>query len=138
MGNRAVISIGKEYSDTNVGIYVHWNGGKDSVEGFLLAAKRQLGGRLGDGTYGTARLIQCVTSFFPGALSAGVGVCGSLDCDNGDNGVYVVDPETMEIVDRKHFDAGEQQEHNPKEIAELIVRAISTGEAATKTIVNAG
>jgi hypothetical protein len=38
MGNRAVITLkpheGKSYGN-QVGIYVHWNGGRDSIEAFL-------------------------------------------------------------------------------------------------------
>ena len=33
MGNRAVITTRKDLKD--IGIYLHWNGGRDSVEGFL-------------------------------------------------------------------------------------------------------
>ena len=36
MGNRAVITNKAK----NFGIYVHWNGGRDSIEGFLEAARR--------------------------------------------------------------------------------------------------
>jgi len=43
MGNRAVITTAP-YSTSNVGIYVHWNGGRASVEGFLKAC-RELGYR---------------------------------------------------------------------------------------------
>ena len=41
MGNRAVIAFeqnGKQ-DKNSVGIYLHWNGGRDSVEGFLQTAK---------------------------------------------------------------------------------------------------
>ena len=51
MGNRAVIAFvaddGTQDKDLCLGIYLHWNGGRDSVEGFLEYAKKQ-GLRAGD------------------------------------------------------------------------------------------
>ena len=120
MGNRAVIAIG-EYADDSIGIYVHWNGGRDSVEGFLLAAREVMVGREGDKPYSTARLIQCIGNFFNGNLSFGVDFCKNLHCDNGDNGVYVVDPETLEITGRFHAPSSEQCCHNPSDIARRIL-----------------
>ena len=35
MGNRAVI----HFQDSNVGMYVHWNGGRDTIEPMLEVAK---------------------------------------------------------------------------------------------------
>ena len=92
MGNRAVIAFQREEltflaSDT-VGIYLHWNGGSESVEAFLTAAK-ELGVRPDD--YGVARLCQIIGNWFGGTLSIGIGKCRTLDTDNGDNGTYVVD-----------------------------------------------
>ena len=92
MGNRAVIAFQREEltflaSDT-VGIYLHWNGGPDSVEAFLTAAK-ELGVRPDD--YGIARLCQILGNWFGGTLGIGIGTCRTMDTDNGDNGTYVVD-----------------------------------------------
>jgi hypothetical protein len=100
MGNRAVISLGKRRSSENVAIYLHWNGGRASIEGFLLATKAIMAGREGDGLYATARLVETIGSFFEGNTSVGVGLQSSLDCDNGDNGMYLVDPESLEIIGR--------------------------------------
>ena len=92
MGNRAVIAFQEENWNTvqpdSVGIYLHWNGGPDSVTAFLDAAK-QLGVRPDD--YGVARLCQIIGNWFGGTLSLGIGKCRTLDTDNGDNGTYVVD-----------------------------------------------
>jgi len=95
MGNRAVIAFQEENwttiaSDT-VGIYLHWNGGPDSVHAFLDAAK-ELGVRRED-DYGAARLCQIIGNWFGGTLSVGIGLCRTMDTDNGDNGTYVVDLE---------------------------------------------
>ena len=60
MGNRAVIGFVNdkmEYDTDSVGIYLHWNGGRDSVEGFLQTAKDY---GLRSGSYGLARLTQII------------------------------------------------------------------------------
>ena len=96
MGNRAVIN----FKDSKVGIYMHWNGGRESIEAFLRAAKT-LGLREGDPTYGLARLTQIIGNFFGGSLSLGVGLLSELDCDNQDNGQYIID-DNFNIVGRKY------------------------------------
>ena len=35
MGNRAVITTANEWAHGGIGVYLHWNGGLDSVEAFL-------------------------------------------------------------------------------------------------------
>ena len=95
MGNRAVIAFqdeSLEHVQLNApGIYLHWNGGPESVTAFLDAAK-ELGVRR-ESEYGAARLCQIIGNWFGGTLSLGVGVCRRMDIDNGDNGTYVVDLE---------------------------------------------
>lgn len=94
MGNRAVITTAP-FNKNNVGIYLHWNGGIESIEAFLGAA-RELGYRSpdldSDASYGFARLTGLICLFFDitNDTSIGVDVCRNLDCDNGDNGVYLV------------------------------------------------
>ena len=66
MGNRAIITTKEGYQNNGAGIYLHWNGGRDSVEGFLLYAKLQ-GCRGGD--YGLARMTQYIGNWFGGTLS---------------------------------------------------------------------
>jgi len=79
-----------------------------------------------DSAYARARLVQVMTTFFPGNLSIGLGKCGTLDCDNYDNGLYVIDSKTLEIKDRKFFDdREEQQEYDIVEMSESILRAIT-------------
>lgn len=88
MGNRAVITDEKK----EIGIYVHWNGGPESICAFLTYAK--LSGVRNceyDESYFFARLTQIITNFFGGIISCGVGAYKHLDVDNGDNGVYIVD-----------------------------------------------
>ena len=94
MGNRAVIAF--ENKPDAVGVYVHWNGGVESVLAFCHAAK-SMGARSpnGDNTYAMAGLIRAITLFMhynPGELlSMGVGTVGGLDCDNYDNGLFIID-----------------------------------------------
>lgn len=129
MGNRAVITTAP-YSDDSVGIYVHWNGGRASVEGFLAAAKalgyRQPGH---DPSYALARLTQVISTFFEDGLCVGIGVNRQLDCNNGDNGVYVIDGD-WEIVGREFVGEGseaveEVDAAKTASIANLIVNRIN-------------
>ncbi len=90
MGNRAIITT----ADKNIGIYLHWNGGRESVEAFVaycaLKGYRTPGQ---DAPYAFARLAQVVGNFFGGGLS--VGVLGAQDiAEMGgwlDNGIYLLD-----------------------------------------------
>lgn len=113
MGNRAVITTAP-YSDDNVGIYVHWNGGRASVEGFLKAAK-ELGYRSPgtDRSYALAGLAGLIWSYLgTEGLSVGIDLCKNLDTDNGDNGVYLIDGD-WEIVGRDNWDAEWPEEVDP-------------------------
>lgn len=127
MGNRAVITFGVRTEDGKyltdyesikyqAGIYLHWNGGYDSVLGFCEYCKvRQFRG----GDYGLARMTQVIANFFGGNLSIGVGVLDHMDCDNGDNGVYVLSDD-FEIIDRLFYEGDEQDEYNLIEMLEEI------------------
>lgn len=100
MGNRAVITT----RNKNLGIYVHWNGGRESIVTFLTYCKLK-GYRCPESdNYGWARLCQVIANFFGGTNSIGIGKYENLDIDNGDNGVYII--ENWEIVDRLYEDEG--------------------------------
>ena len=88
MGNRAVITFDKKPSRNSVGIYLHWNGGPESVLAFLEAA-RHFKVREGD-DYEAARVVQIIGNFFGGTTSIGIERLSRLDCANGDNGVFAV------------------------------------------------
>ena len=92
MGNRAVITDKKG----KVGLYLHWNGGRDSVEGFLEYCKRKgCRGFGSDSEYALSRLDQVAGNYIGGTLSVGI----TTYCKNGeDNGVYVV--EGWDIIGR--------------------------------------
>ena len=119
MGNRAVIVSKNSVIEINgrkainpyaIGVYLHWNGGRDSVEGFLAYCDIQ-GYRMpsADRSYGFARLTQTIANYFDSGLSVGVDLAMNLDCDNWDNGVYIID--RWNIVDRMYFDGEEQTDY---------------------------
>jgi len=106
MGNRAVIAFKSEQfeKDQSPAIYLHWNGGRDSVEAFLRAGER-LGIRGNDPTYCMARLTQVIGNYLGGTLSLGVGCYGNFR-DPGDNGVYWI--KNWEIVERETWTGGSE------------------------------
>jgi hypothetical protein len=131
MGNRAVITTAP-FDNNAIGIYVHWNGGRASVEGFLLACK-ELGYRSpgSDRGYAMARLVGAIGLFFGGSLSLGLGTCKELDCDNGDNGVYLIGDD-WQIVGRVHYRGGEEEDpEKTRQIADQIILKIDAAEAAS-------
>lgn len=87
MGNRSYVA----FPDAGVAVYLHWNGGLESVLAFLDFMKER--GDRGE-TYGAARFCQVVGNFFGGTLS--VGVTGCTDpaaLSDEDNGCFVVGPD---------------------------------------------
>lgn len=124
MGNRAVIvskndiiKVGgvKTIKPTAIGVYLHWNGGQDSVRGFLEYCKAlEFRSTEYDRHYGFARLTQIAANFFDDGLCIGTDLALNLDYDNGDNGVYVIDE--WNIVDRLYFEGEEQNRFPLKEM----------------------
>ena len=102
MGNRAVITT----RNKDLGVYLHWNGGRDSVEAFLLYCKLKKYRAPENDCYGWARLCQVIGNYFGGELSLGIDRYDRLDADNGDNGVYII--ENWEIVHREFYEGEEQ------------------------------
>jgi len=112
MGNRAVITLKTHKADYSkqVGIYVHWNGGRASIEGFLKYCELQGFRAPSADNCGWARLTQVIANYFGGdGLCVGVDVCKHLDCNNYDNGVYFI--ENWQIVGRDHFEGQEQNDY---------------------------
>ncbi len=108
MGNRAVITTeaGWRSPENNLGVYLHWNGGRDSIEGFLKYCELH-GYRSPDyDCYGWAYLSGVISNFFGDGLSVGIDVVSKLDTDNIDNGTYIISG--WEIVGREEF-RGEEQ-----------------------------
>ena len=107
MGNRAVITTSRNLTDT--GIYLHWNGGRDSVEAFLAYCNLKHYRKPEHDSYGFAMLINVITNTFGDGLSCDVNTCSRLDCDNYDNGVYII--KDWYIVDRM-YEHGEQYHYD--------------------------
>lgn len=116
MGNRAVIAT----SDltTSPAIYLHWNGGPESVLAFLHAAK-ELGFQdpTGDVAYGTAYLQALICMYFGNGLSTGISALKNSDTDNGDNGVYRLGP-GWTIKSRLHVPDYEKKDGDYKSTVE--------------------
>ena len=137
MGNRALIAF-KEKESTKKKeevpcIYLHWNGGRDSVEAFLDATKR-LGVRTNDQFYGMARLTQIISNFMGGTLSIGISNVGDWALDFLDNGIYWV--EGLEIYDRTDTYNGfeEQKEYDHEELVKAIIDANSFVHEETEVV----
>ena len=105
MGNRAVILS----RNSDLGIYLHWNGGIDSVEAFLTYCKMKGYTAPSQDCYGWARLTQVISNFIGGTNSIGIDIACKLDQNNFDNGVYVIDG--WDIVERKYYHGAEQNEY---------------------------
>ena len=108
MGNRAVITTKANMDNNGVGVYLHWNGGRDSVRAFLKYCELKGYRAPSDDNYGWARLCQVIGNFFGGSTSLGIDTVNNLDCNNWDNGVYLI--EGWELVGRMYFD-GEEQDY---------------------------
>lgn len=113
MGNRAVIQIERNPLE----IYLHWNGGRDSIEPILKYAKQV---KIRSGDYGVARLCQIIGNTLGGTLSLGVAPKGYYSGDE-DNGTYVLDDE-LNIVDRIGVSEEfvEESYHDPDEMFDCV------------------
>lgn len=125
MGNRAVITTSTDVEvdkSNDIGIYLHWNGGRDSVEAFLTYCRISGFRPPEQDCYGWARLCQVIGNFFGGdRLSVGIDRCCRLDCDNRDNGVYII--KDWQIVGRKFFSGNEQDQHDLREFIHKLDQA---------------
>lgn len=128
MGNRAVITTAENLEKDGVelqnrtdkiGIYLHWNGGLDSIQAFLTYAKMQGIRSPIDDNYGWARLCQIIANYFTekpqDVLSIGIDMLNNVDCDNIDNGVYCIDT-NWDIVKRFYNDGPERTNHDLTEM----------------------
>ena len=137
MGNRAVITTSTSEDVKNskdIGIYLHWNGGRDSVEGFLKFCELA-GYRSPDvDNYGWAQLCRIIGNFFGDGMSVGIDTCDHLDCDNYDNGVYII--RNWKIVDRKYFNGKEQSKFPLIEMLKAINNSQPENQRLDESIIN--
>lgn len=113
MGNRAVIATRSK----NTGMYIHWNGGRDSIEAFLEYAKLK-GWESPEKEYGTWLKLSKVVNNFAGGCSGEIDKYKNLDTDNYDNGVYII--QNWKIVDRLFLRGSEQREYPLQEMVVCI------------------
>ncbi len=114
MGNRAVITN----KANKIGIYLHWNGGPESITGFCEACKT-LGfcSPNNDESHGFASMALALGAFFGASgLNVGINTLDRLDCDNYDNGVYVIG-DNWEIAERYGYGSEQRTELTPDERA---------------------
>lgn len=121
MGNRCLITTKENFENDGIAVYLHWNGGRDSVEPFLKYCKLK-GYRPPelDG-YGWARLCQVIGNFFGGTLSLGIDNYTKESGEWQDNGTYII--KDWEIVDRKYYDYEEQDNYDFDEMLVEIDKA---------------
>ena len=103
MGNRAVITT----KNKDIGIYLHWNGGYDSVRAFLLYCKIKRFQTLEEG--GWANLAYVIGNYFKNIEEVEINTLNNLDCNNYDNGLYIT--EKWDIVGREYHTGPEQNEY---------------------------
>ncbi len=124
MGNRAVITPSMQPKAPS--IYLHWNGGRCSVEAFLEAARR-LGLRhlQADPTADMDRLAELIARhFFNGQVGFTVyrQVLRLADTSNCDNGTFVID-RGLRIIHR--YGAGwRNEEVDPEKTAAIVERIV--------------
>lgn len=128
MGNRAVITT----AEKKIGIYLHWNGGPESVLAFLAVAKsREYRCPDKDPHYGMARLCGLICEYIgPTPLSVGIGLLEELDTGNSDNGVYVVGADWA-VVERWGRTTG-----STRSVAELSSKGRETYDAIVESLSN--
>ena len=116
MGNRAImlskndmLADGK-INPNQIGVYLHWNGGRDSVSAFLKYCKLKGYRSPSTDCYGWACLCNVISNFFGDGMSLGIDIASRLDCNNYDNGVYIID--RWEIVGRLYNHGTEQSNYD--------------------------
>jgi hypothetical protein len=133
MGNRAVITFTNHA--TSPCIYLHWNGGRASVEGFLKAAQQieLLPTNFNHESEFLDKFAEMIAHRF---FKCRVGMTvyrekyGQADTDNWDNGVYVID-QKLEIIGRIYRRNSEETDFAKSEsICKSIVEWTSEQEVA--------
>ena len=122
MGNGAVIVWRDRNGDVtpdSVGVYLHYNGGRDSVRAFLAYCEICGFSNPAEDECDFARFVQVVANFLQGD-GIGVACLRNLDTD-GDNGVYVCDG--WDIVERQNFHGPEQDKHDLREMIRAVNEA---------------
>ena len=99
MSNSGIVQF---KNNNEYGVYLHWNGGRDSIEAFLKYCKLK-----GYSNNDICRFIQVVSNYFGGGNTIYLEPINKV---NADNGIYIVD--NWEIIGRKKYDYNEQNEYD--------------------------
>jgi len=133
MGNRATVIFTDKENNFSPAVYLHWNGGAESVYGFLEEMNRRNIRGSNDLMYECARFIQICGEFFDQDefTSTTLGVTDSpksgqlkdlaqVRTDLGDNGIYLVYRTKDEMTVRRFhedYTAHTMIELTPEEVA---------------------
>ena len=112
MGNRAYIG----FENNPIHIYVHWNGGLESVKAFCDVAKeRGFRDPTGDPMYAMARLTGLIHEFFGVTDSTSLGICAFTSQEDeqesvafADNGKYVIGKD-WQIIRHYQYDYDDKE-----------------------------
>lgn len=122
MGNRAVIVWTDEqgnYTDNSTGIYLHWNGGRDSIEAFLAYCEMCGYESPTEDPVGFKRFAKVVSGFFGSSpTTVETAPISQLDTDNYDNGMYIC--RGWDIIGRKYLPGEEQLRYGFRDMLETI------------------
>lgn len=124
MGNRAIIK-GK---GSDLGVYVHWNGGVDSVTAFLEYCKLKGYRSPETDNYGYARLCQVIGNFFGGSLSVGISRVKNIVTPKYveslwlDNGIYEVENWEISAHYNPHLVEESQEHHEGYELKDMLLK----------------
>lgn len=129
MGNRAVIN---QYG-SNEAVYLHWNGGRDSVEPLLYYAKHFASKYVGFEHMKALDVFAFVCDCV--GLNPIKTTMGRADCDNGDNGVYYIDDD-YKITGRAFNHSAEQKYNNFEEMLNAIDQQMPTKKQLSKTLLD--
>ena len=135
MGNRATV-IFQAKGHISPAVYLHWNGGPESVYQFLDELDRRK--VRADADYEAARFVQLVGEYFDqdgtGSLSLGLAqgparispeALALVQTDHGDNGFYVVD-RSGKAPQVRRFTAEWDRNRHKDNITELAPAAVET------------
>lgn len=134
MGNRAIITTQNDFDNNGIGVYVHWNGGYDSVSAFLKYCELRGFRPPEEDEYGWARLCQIIGNYFGGDLSVGIDMLNKLPLRNCDNGVYII--EKWKIIGRQYtYGKNEQMNYDICDMVCAINKAQPRKDRLNKQII---
>ena len=84
--------------------------------------------------YGWAQLCRVIANFFGDGYGIGIDTCDQLDCDNYDNGVYII--KDWKIIDRKYFSGIEQNNYPLIEMLKAINNSQPENQRLDESIIN--